>query len=370
MQTKRKLDKEHAHIMFVTPSMNYGGAERVMSILMNELINNGFKISLVCLNDTPVVVYQLSPLIEIHYLKGVRFNKVKAFLSPIHQLRRVMKVLRPDVIVSFFNNTSCFSWLAQLGLNIPIIFSERNDPTHNIKGLNARFFQKWALTISNKIVFQTQGAKSLYKSRSIQNKSVVIYNPLNISNKSANVSEKCYKLVSVGRLSSQKNQKVLIDAIARISSSYPDLTLTIFGEGNLRTNLEQQIKNLGLTGKVLLPGNESNVIDKIIDYRLFVFSSDYEGIPNALLEAMSIGLPCVSTDCSPGGAKEFINNYENGILVPCNDAEAMSNAIEFHLQNPEKSLLMGKNAISISKLLDVGVIVKKWMSLFDSIEIK
>lgn len=364
---RNNLFSNNMHIAFVTPSMFFGGAERVMSILINELTKRNYKISLIYLNDSNTIAYQLSCKVDIYYIKGVQFNKIKNFVLPINELRNTLKTIRPNVIVSFFNNTSCFSWLAQFGLKIPIVFSERNDPINNIKGLRALLFQKIALHTSTKIVFQTQGARTCYSSKGIQKKSTIIYNPLNLSEIEVSLSKNNYNIVSVGRLSSQKNQKLLIDAVAKLKNKYPKLTLTIYGEGNKRNALEQQIKDLGLINRIYLPGNETNVIDKISKSRMFVFSSDYEGIPNALLEAMSIGLPCVSTDCSPGGAREFIKNYENGILVPCNDTDAMANAIDFHLQNFEKSKLMAKNAMRINELLNINVIINKWSSLFDKI---
>lgn len=366
---KKGVDKCNGQIAFVTPSMFFGGAERVMSILMNELVERKYHVSLIYLNDTHTISYSLSEKVNCYFIKGVRFNTISNFVSPIKTLRKILKEIHPDVIVSFFNNTSCFSWLSQLGLNMPIVFSERNDPNNNIQGIKALLFQKIAMATASKIVFQTQGARSYYTSKSIQNKSVIIYNPLNLPNIEINISETNCNLVSVGRLSRQKNQKLLIEAVNKLKEKYPQLTLTIYGEGNLRNELEEKIKQLGLVGRILLPGTESNVIDKISKSRIFIFGSDYEGIPNALLEAMSIGLPCVSTDCSPGGAREFIKNYKNGIIVPCNDADAMANAIDYHLQHFEESKKMGKNAKTISELLDINVIIEHWINLFNQLSL-
>lgn len=350
--------------MFVSPSMFYGGAERVMSILMNKLIERNYEVILILMTNRPEIVYQLNPKIRIIDTQGVKFNNIKSIVLPIYQLRTIVKNIKPNVIVSFFNNTLVFSWLAQIGLGIPVVFSERNDPYNNIKGIKAQFFQRIAMFVSSKLVFQTTGAMNFYKSPFIKKKSVVIYNPVKQYQSEEIMPIEKNEIVSVGRLSEQKNQKLLLYAFSKIANSFPNLSLVIYGEGELRSNLEKIIEQLNLKNRVFLPGNSSNVVKDILGARLFVFSSNFEGIPNVLLEAMSIGLPCISTDCSPGGAREFITNNDNGIIVPCNDIDAMANSMDYMLKNPIKAKRMGMNAKNVKDKLDPDIILDEWINLF------
>src|SRR5690606_37218842 len=151
----------------------------------------------------------------------------------------------------------------------------------------------------------------------------------------------------VGRLHEQKNQQLLVNAFAKISNEYPDYKLEIFGEGELRDLLEEQISKLNLEGKVILRGTTNTLFDEIIDASLFVLSSDFEGMPNALMEAMSLGLPCISTDCKPGGAKELIENKVNGLLSNRLSEKNLYECIKYMLENPTKAEMMGIEAKNI-----------------------
>ena len=144
--------------------------------------------------------------------------------------------------------------------------------------------------------------------------------------------------------------------------------MQIYGEGELRAQLEDLIKENNLQDKVFLPGASKQVLKDINDAEVFAFSSDFEGMPNALIEAMALGIPCISTDCSPGGAREFINSYENGILVPCNDIAEMAKAMEYMLENKNEAEKMGGKAKNIVKDLAPNIIAEKWMNIFKMLQ--
>ena len=161
----------------------------------------------------------------------------------------------------------------------------------------------------------------------------------------------------------QKNQKLLINAFSDLAKDFPDYTLIIYGEGSLRNELENYIISKGLQSKVVLPGVKNNIQEYIKDASLFVLSSDYEGIPNALIEAMAIGLPCVSTDCSPGGARELIADGENGTIVECGNPQMLAKAMELVLKDREKAQGMGTNAKKICARVDKDVVCDSWLDL-------
>lgn len=350
-------------IMFVTPGMGFGGAERVMSILANKLTEQGEQISFVVMDDDKELAYPLHDGVALHFMQTARFDKHGNLARLIKVLRGHIKNLRPDVIVSFFSTTLAFSWLASFGMGIPLVFSERNDPYHNINGIKAKLYQTIALGCSKHIVFQTAGARDYYGSW-VKRKATIILNPFDGRSLPQEHPQKEKLLVSAGRLCEQKNQAVIIDAFQKIADRYPEHRLVIYGEGPLREQLQSRIDNYGLSDRILLPGTDRNLLERIQNAELFLFGSDFEGLPNALIEAMALGLPCVSTDCSPGGARELIDNYKSGIVVPCGNGEKMAEAISFMLDDPQTAKAMGTEARKILDKLSVEAICEKWSKVF------
>ena len=353
-------------ILFVTPGMTFGGAERVMSVLANHLVDNGYEVGFVIINDDPKSVYELDSRVEIKSMPTARFDRIGNLPRLIKTLRANIKAFAPDISVSFFSATAMFVKIASTGLRIPMIYSERNDPYNNIKGVKSKMFQRFALAGAKKVVFQTRGAQQYY-GRGIIRKSSIILNPFDTSAIPERSAEAEKTIVSVGRLCAQKNQAILIDAFKKISDKHPEYKLIIYGEGPLRRELQNRIESYGLEERVLLAGNKSNVMDYTKNAYAFAFSSDFEGLPNALIEAMALGLPCVSTDCSPGGARELIRNRENGMLVPCGDSEKMADAMDYILSNPSEAAEMGRRASQISDRLNVDKICGEWIGVFNSV---
>jgi len=159
----------------------------------------------------------------------------------------------------------------------------------------------------------------------------------------------------------------LIDAFAKIAKIHPDYKLNIYGEGDLRDSLEKNIKSLNLEKKVFLKGTVNNLKDKIYTVSLFILSSNYEGMPNSLMEAMSLGLPVISTDCPCGGPKFLIENNINGVLVPVGDKKKLEKAMNRLLSNPNIANELGKNANNICSFLEPNKIYKKWEEYIEKI---
>ena len=174
-------------------------------------------------------------------------------------------------------------------------------------------------------------------------------------------------IVSAGRLAPQKNQKMLITAFSKIANQYPDYNLTIYGEGALRQFLEQQISDLGLQERVFLPGNITDLHTQIKTSAFFVMSSDFEGMPNALIEAMALGLPCISTDCPCGGPKTLIREKENGLLIEVGDSDALADAMATLIENQSLAFEMGQNAVAIRDRLSMEMIGKEWVAYFTDV---
>ncbi|WP_052476256.1 glycosyltransferase [Cohnella kolymensis] len=209
-------------------------------------------------------------------------------------------------------------------------------------------------------VFQTQGAQR-YFPHSIQKRSVVINNPVYMKFDDYRIpNERRKVIVNVGRLHKQKNQRLIINAFAKISNDFPEYTLEIYGEGELKRELETQINDLKLSDRVSLKGTTKNLMNEIVNASLFVLSSDYEGMPNALMEAMALGIPSISTDCKPGGARELINSGINGFLCNRNSEDELSECMKYILENPSKATDMGIQAKAICTTHSTNEVFNKW----------
>ena len=160
---------------------------------------------------------------------------------------------------------------------------------------------------------------------------------------------------------------MLINAYAKIANKHKDYNLVIYGEGPNRIKLEEQIKKLKLNGRVFLPGYSSEVITNVNKSSLFVLSSDFEGMPNALMEAMAMGVPSISTDCGGGGAKFLIENEKNGLLVPIGDVDALASAMDRVLSDRAFSEKISKNARTLCKTLAPDVIYGQWERFLDEV---
>lgn len=347
--------------LFVAPGMLFGGAERVMSILANEWGKSNVETMILVTETDAVSKYNLSNKVTMISCFEEKKKANIPQLVIIKRIRKICKDWQPDVVISFYNDLCALTALAIAGLNIPLVYSERNDPNRTNRRRVDRLYRKIVEHMADKIVFQTTGAQRCY-SKSVQEKSTVILNPLNTYGFPIHdfLHEK-HEIVSVGRLEPQKNQKLLIDAFALIANDFQEYQLTIYGEGSLRKELEDYIKSKGLQERVFLPGSKNNIQEHIKDASLFVLSSDYEGIPNALIEAMAIGLPCVSTDCSPGGARELIEDGVNGLITTCGDTKKLSDAMGMMLSNKECAKACGIEAFKIRQKTDVKKISEDWL---------
>lgn len=354
-------------LMFCLGSMGKGGAERVTTNLANYLIkDNAVSIVTTTSIDT---LYKIDSKVMIKALDNIerKTNFIVRNIKRIKNLKKIIKNDNPDLIISFLPEPTYRVLITNLFNKRKIIVSVRNDPKVEYNTLFKKILMKILFKRANGFVFQTEEAKQFF-SKKIQLRSIIIPNPLNpdfIIERYEGKREK--KIVNVGRLESQKNQKLLIDAFNIVQKKYPDYELHIYGDGSLRENLQTQINRLKIENKVFLHGIIDNVREEIYKAKLFVLSSDYEGMPNALMEAMSLGISCISTDCPCGGPRFLIQNNENGILVPVNDVNAMSDSILSLIENAKKCDKIGKNATMIGQLLNPDCITNTWLKYIDQI---
>lgn len=346
-------------ILFCIGSLEKGGAERVISNLANAFSEKN-DISIVTTIDK--VEYEIQENIKLYNLEGKKTNSKKHNrLARIKKLYKVINEVNADVIVSFLREPTFRVLLLRKFIKTPIIVSVRNDPKIEYKDIKNRLLMKFLYPMADGFVFQTEEAKG-YFSKKIQDKSIIIPNPIKkefLERKSYN-GEKENIIVSVGRLEEQKNHELLIDAFYSLKEKLKNYQLIIYGEGSLRTKLENKIKNMGMQDKILLPGVVDDIPSKIEKAKLFAMTSNYEGMPNALMEAMALGLPCISTDCPCGGPRYLIENNINGRLFEVNNIDELKKNISFIINHPDISSKIGENATKIRETLDPTIINKTW----------
>lgn len=335
--------------------MSRGGAERVISILANYYAKKNWNVDIILLL-TKRIEYDLDNRIQIINLSNE--NKARLLQIPkwYHGIRNYICHNKPNKVISFVARINIITMIACLGMNVDIYLSERNDPQNDGRGKFINLLTQWIYTWSNckGIIFQTEYAKQCFNKR-IQNKGTVIYNPIKVFVKRKSPEK---KIVAVGRLSKEKNHKLLIRAFTLLSNDYPDYCLYIYGDGVLKDELQKQIDDIGLNAKIFLPGKFENIHEKISDAKIFVLSSNHEGQSNALLEAMTMGLPCISTNVH--GVDEIIENGVNGFIVERDNVQMLYETMKMLIDDESLRRKISDNALITSKVFDANIILKKW----------
>ena len=342
--------------IFFIGTLGNGGAERVVSILANKMAEEGMDVEILTYYDRPIS-YEINEKVKISVVEKITGNRNK--IKNLFEIRKYFKK-NAQVVISFLAPFNMMAIAANFGTGIPMIVADRNDPSKVPSNKVLRKIRDFLYCFADGVVMQTQKNKA-YFSKIVQKKSEVIYNPVNLK-EYAGISlnlEREKTIVTAGRLMPQKNQKMMIRAFKTVADKYPEYQLIIYGEGPSRDYLEQLILKLELEGNVKLPGNTTRVHDCIRTAGMFVLSSDYEGMPNALIEAMCLGLPVISTKVS--GATDLIKDHENGILTELNDQAELEKAMLELIENPVLAEKLAKNAVALNNELDLSKIMNQWI---------
>ncbi|MDO4499711.1 MAG: glycosyltransferase family 4 protein [Erysipelotrichaceae bacterium] len=355
-------------ILFYINVLYGGGAERVLSNLANHFCQSGDNVVL-CTTFASEKDYPVSKNIKRIVFEDERYvcrNVFKRNVGRITKLRETIKNERPDIVVSFMGEPNFRSIIATRGLKTKIVVSVRNDPKREYPGAIGKFISHCLMPLSDGCVFQTKEAQQYFPKKLI-NKSKIILN--DVKEEFFNVERKPEfgKIVSLGRLSPQKNQVLLLEAFEKLSKKYNDISLEIYGDGELKTDLEGKIKEYGLQNKAFLKGNTNDVTSVLSKADIFVLTSNFEGLPNALMEAMAVGVPSISTDCPCGGPKTLIQNGANGILIPVNDLDGLVNNIEKLLLDKELKISLGENAKKRSQDFTTDKVFEQWKEYLEEI---
>ncbi len=344
-------------ILFTLGALGHGGGERVVSVLSNELVRQGHQVEILLYYDREVW-YPLDQKVKV--IAEEKETGKKNILSHLLFKRKYVKNNNFDVVISFLAPFNMIAIVSLFGLKTPLIVADRNDPRHVPSNKLVRFARDFLYRFADGVVLQTK-ANQAYFCKKVQQKSTVIYNPIDLGDATGIglTAQKSKRMVSVARLMRQKNQDMMLDAFCKFQQNHPDYRLTIYGEGDYRPNLEQKIAELGLGQSVDLPGGVKDVPNHIKDAEIFVLSSDYEGMPNALIEAMCVGLPVISTAVS--GATDLVIPEENGLLVDCDDTEALAAAMDKMASDGELRKKTSLNAAKLADELTLDKITAQWL---------
>lgn len=314
-------------ILFYINALGFGGAERVMCNLATVFSEHHYE----CIIAT-------SFPIDKEYSVGSNVKRISLFSEKLScgffqrnirltsELRKHIKIEQPDIVIAFMAEPNFRAIIASLGLKNKVLISVRNDPNKEYPNAVYRFFAKRLYGLADGVVFQTEDAKKWFSSK-IQKKSRIIFNQVDEVFYNVEIVQERRDVVTTGRLTAQKNHKMLIRAFAAVADKFTD-NLIICGEGELRSELESLVSELHMENRVFLPGVTKNVVGSIASAKLFVLSSDYEGMPNSLMEAMAMGIPCISTDCPCGGPRMLFGELLTDRLCVCGDEKSLSEKIE------------------------------------------
>lgn len=348
-------------ICCVIPSLQPGGMERVMSVLINGFVTyHKAEVHLILYGSERTVFYDINSAVITH-VPSFEFNKQRRTLSTIKTmrfLRKTIRVINPDAVLSFGALWNSLVLLSCLGVRIPIYISDRGTPHNHSTGLHARL-KSFLYPKAAGIIVQTKYAEEVGRGMYRQKNFSVIGNPIRL------VDDTCEQhndntIVSVGRLIKTKHYDRLINIFERIGNK--DWKLIIIGgdaDGQHRLEeLQKQRDSCALKDNILLAGTQKDVVSYLLKAKIFAFTSSEEGFPNAIGEAMSTGLPVVSYDCITGPS-EMIEDGQNGYLTEVFDDETFKKRLETLMYDEELRAKMGKQAKeSIKRFSEESVVYR------------
>ena len=360
-------------LTLVISSLRSGGAEKIMTILANYWAKKSWDITLLTLDSKPSFYY-LDERVK-HIPLAIASDSKNIFTAIISNLKRV-RVLKtaiagskPDVVISFLSTINILTIIATRGLKVPVIVEEHIYPDMAPLGRLWELLRQWTYPRADKVVALTNRALACFSPK-IQARGYVLPNPvlpLALSDQSWQKQwVKKPALIAMGRLDEQKGFDLLLQAFCKLKDDYPEWTLTILGEGKLRSQLEDLRDRIGLKERVHLIGVVENPHDFLKQADIFVMSSRFEGFPNAICEAMACGLPVISMDC-PSGPREIIRQGIDGLLVPNGDVLALTQAMRDLMTDETLRKHLAKNALDITDRFGLETIMGKWDELLQEV---
>lgn len=356
-------------VLILNVNLGYGGAEKMLTFVANTLSQQeNMEVTFLTYRENNAYQVLDERVTREHLQLESKGGTALGAIKSIFALHKYIKKNHFDVAIAFLTPSQIRLVPACWFTKTKVLLSQRADPFNRGKTLKRKILTSlntFVFSMADYFVFQTKQAKSFY-SKHVQRKCCVIPNPIHplVRTTQRNIETDEKRFVTVSRLElKQKRQDLIIEAFKKFNAEYPEYVLDLFGSGPDEDYIRSLIDG---NPHIRMCGVTRNVTESIQNATAFVFASDYEGIPNALMEAMSLGLPCVSTDCSPGGAALLIQNGENGYLVECGSAEKLYLAMKNIVENRENAETMGRNAMQINQTFSEDVIAQQWINAIDA----
>ena len=352
------------NILFFANRIIYGGGERVRNWLANNLINSGHKVIYAIPSNSEHLYGEIEnvglkdKVIIVEYPFSIKKKAPRKYWKTINELYRKNGI---DLLIYF--GGSAIEQIIARSLGVKVLLSERCDP--HSRSVASQILKQIQYRVADSYVFQTPAAAKCYGTRAYK-LSTIIPNPILDKSPEPIFNNLRKEIVSVGRLSKEKNQILLLQAFKKIHETIPDYSLSIYGSGPLESMLNEFVVNNRLDNKVHIIKGKTNITELINGASLFVLPSNTEGMPNALIEAMSMGVLSVSTDCPIYGPRYLIKHGENAYLTPVGNVDKLAEIILYAL-NDKNADIIRRNDSGIRQTLDANKIFSYWLQCIESV---
>ena len=357
------VSNQPASIAFVLPGVAAGGSEHVVSMLCDSFAARGCRVTLAAFAEPGArPFYRLDPQVQFRAI-GLSSDStptrrpLKSALRLL-RLRRTLRDIQPDIVISFLTRTNILTLLANPG--VPVIVSERNNASMQPLPAIWAWLRRTLYPRASALVTMTAGAMNQLAKFAPPVTRVIPNHASALPARRAALDGQ--SLVAVGRLVPQKGFDLLLPAFAKAALDHPDWTLTIWGEGDERASLEAQRDALGLRERVFLPGVTETPGGWTTGADLFVLSSRFEGWGLVVGEAMAAGIPTIAFDCEFGPA-EMIRHDQSGLLVPAGDVDALATALGRLMGDEKSRRRLGAAGAQAMERLSPQNIVQQWFDL-------
>lgn len=355
-------------LVFIVHNLGFGGAQKMLVYVAETCLAEYQSVRLLALANYKTEL-KIDEKIVVNKLNYTFYsNIVKKLIQKVKTIKEIHKYLlreKPDAICVFGLDTFFLARVAMIGMKIKIVVSERNAPTSY--GKVWYHFSKWLYRKSDAIIFQLEDVEKMYN-LTIHRKSYVIPNPYKENGVECFEGRRKKIIVSAAaKFDRRKGIDTLIKAFAEVHKEHQSYQLIIYGDGPLLKDYKKLASQLEIKDCVLFPGLVNNVAEKIKDASVFVLPSRNEGIPNVLMEAMGVGVPCIACDCIPGGPRLLTNSGERGLLVPVDDVDRMAKAINSIIENPDLQKELSAKGQEVRRIFSNNKIKRMWLNVFKDI---
>jgi len=367
-ELEKQGDSRLTGVLFVIGELTGGGAERVLSVMSGQFAELGVASSVGLINSRgTTAAYALNQKVALIDFSRDSARGHMGLPKSLLRLRRYVKSEKPDVIIPFMLHNALLTLGACVGLRRPIVIRPATVPVSRSLSSFARRTALGLLPKAHGAFFQIP-AQQAFLQKYLCHEGVILPNPIEPSSLwDLRRSYGNKTIISAGRLNEGKNFMLLIEAFSALAEEFPEWKLVICGEGPSRDGLQTEIERLRLTQRIALPGFSDDISALLHEASVFAMSSRYEGMPNALMEAMCLGCACVTTEFDGGAARMLINDGENGLIVPNDDVKRFTEALRRLMQSEALRETLGQNAAELKTTANARQVAARWISYLQNV---